>query len=440
MFALIHKHKRAAAVVIAIASLSFLFWMFSVSDFKQMFGLQRCVAVVEGSCITPREFRYELLKYSNLLNKEELRRIVKRQVLDTLVAREVLYQKAVSLGLVASDREVADLIKQDPSFQENGKFSLSKYKEILDRTGLTLEEYEEFLKKTLSVRKLLRLIEGGTYLSDLEVDFQVKLVSARLRGTAYLITPDKVKVDYEPTDDEIRNFYEKNKDRFKVRTPSGYRVWKTDSKEEAHRLYSMLKEGKIPEGGKLYEEKDLGILPKEVKNSLERLTASDRVSLSKVEGTYYLIYLEKIPSEKIKSFEEAKEEIRSLLIERKKSELVRQEAQKLKEKLVRGEKPHIKGVKFEDSTVEEFISLFRLGGDEVLRLVFSKEKVFGPYPTPNGFAVLYVEEKRFKREELKNREDLIGSLLQAKADSLMNLYAEKLFEEADIKINEEYLR
>ncbi|MDQ7083020.1 MAG: hypothetical protein Q9N34_08845 [Aquificota bacterium] len=66
-----------------------------------MFGLKRCVADVEGSCITLREFRYELLKYANLMEKEDLRSIVKRQVLYSLVNREALYIKALRLGIVA---------------------------------------------------------------------------------------------------------------------------------------------------------------------------------------------------------------------------------------------------------------------------------------------------------------------------------------------------
>jgi peptidyl-prolyl cis-trans isomerase D len=57
-------------------------------------------------------------------------------VLESLIVQELLYTKAKKLGFLASNQEVIDLIKSDPSFQENGIFSTSKYKESLARLGL----------------------------------------------------------------------------------------------------------------------------------------------------------------------------------------------------------------------------------------------------------------------------------------------------------------
>ena len=440
MFALIHKHKRLAAVIIAVASLSFLFWMFSVSDLKQMFGLQRCVATVNGSCITLREYRYELLRFSSVLNNPELKSLIKRQVLNSVISREVLFQKALGLGIVASDREVAETVKEDPAFRKDGAFSFDTYKDFLERIGLTPTEYEEILRKALTVRKLFNLVESGSYLSKVELDVQKKLTSAVFKGRLYLITPEYVKLDYRPTSREIEDFFAKNRDKFKVKKPAVYRVWKTDSKEEAYNVYSLLKSGSVPKGGTLYRGEKLKTLPEEVISTIERLSASERFLITKSKGTYYIAYLEELPSEKVKKLEEVKDQIIKMLIESKKEKKLKEEAIKLKAKLSAGRKVGLRAVEFDESRLEEFISLFHLNEHEALRLVFSKERVFGPYKVHGGFALVYVEKKLYgevKEEELKR---LRESLLRSKADSLLGLLADKLVKSASIKINEDYLR
>ncbi|RLJ71548.1 peptidyl-prolyl cis-trans isomerase D [Hydrogenivirga caldilitoris] len=437
MYGLIQKHKQLAAIIIAVASISFLFWMFSFSDIRQMFGLQRCAATVNGYCITLREFSHELRRYQNFLEKEELRSLVKRQVLYNLVNRELLYQKAVSMGIVASNREVIDTIKQDKSFQENGRFSLSLYRETLERVGITPEEYETTIKKSLTVRKLFKLMEAGIYLSDRELEFQKKIVTARFSGRVYLVSPSSVSLSYKPSLEEMKEFYSKNADRFTAPPTKRYRIWETNNKEEAHSIYRDIKRGKIPEGGRTVSE---GELPPSVDKQAKTLTINDPVTLSKSNGKYLVVYLEKLSPRSIRSFEEAKEDIEKLLIEQKKAELVRKIANEIKQKLLKGENVEYRYVKFEDSSVEEFITLFKVRGDEVLKIVFSGEKVFGPYNAAGGLAVVYLERRHFHTGDLKDARDMEDTLLRAKFESLSSMFLQRLAEKASIQINEEHLK
>lgn len=440
MYALIQKHKRLAAIVIAVASLSFLFWMFSVADLKQMFGLKRCVADVEGSCITPREFRYELLKYANLMEKEDLRSLVKRQVLYSLINREAFYIKALRLGIVASDREVYDAIRNDSSFQEGGKFSLRKYRETLERAGFTPAEYETYLKKLLTVRKLINFIKMGTYLTDREIEFQERILATRFFGRAYLISPERIKPSSSPTEKELREFYTKNRDRFRVPEKKVYRLWKTEKKEKAHSLYSQIKKGRVPEGGRKLEGRELDTLPGQVLQALKSLRVDRPYTLTKSGETYYILLLEKVEPERVKSFEEAKEEIERLYFEEEKEKLSFKKAREIKDALAKGRRVDLKPLRFEETSLDEFMKLFRIQGEEVLRLVFSEEKVFGPYKTGGGYVVLYIEKRVLSEEGVKNMTALKESLKKAKLDSLLNLFADSLMKSMDVKVNEDYLK
>jgi len=343
----------------------------------------------------------------------------------------------MSVGVVASDREVADLIKKDPQFQEGGKFSFKLYAETMERIGLTPVEYEAYLKKSLTIRKLFALLEKGTYLSSKEIEFQESILSARFSGRAYLIGASSVNLRYKPTLEELKEFYSKNAERFSIPPVKKFRVWEVESKERAHSIYRELKKGKVPEGGNIFAEKDL---PPDLKDAVRNIKVTEPFTLTKVKGKYYLIYLEESSPSRVKSFEEAKGEVERLLLEEKRAKLVEKKAQEIKELLSKGKEVGHKYIRFDNSTTEEFVTLFKIQGDEVLRLVFSKDRVFGPYRTAGGYAVVYIERRRFDKKDVKNRDKLRDSLLTAKLDSLASLFVEKLSKEADIQINEEYLK
>ncbi len=414
--------------------------MFSVSDFRQMFGLQRCIATVNGSCITFREYRYELLRIPNLPEDRELLNLFKRQVVDSLILREALYQEALKLGIVVSNREIVDTIKNDASFYEGNEFSFEKYRDILERAGLTPQEYENILKKVLTVRKLFKLIEFGVYISEGELEVQKKIYAFRAKGVAYLVTPQHVSIEVVPSEEEMKRYYERNKGSFVKKTPKLYRLWKTRSKEEAHRIYSLLKKGQIPDGGQTLEEQEVERLYKDAVKAIRSLDMENRVSITKSEGIYYIAYLERMSSERLKEFEEVKEEIKQLLLEEKKGEFLEKKAYEVKENLLKGRTPSVQGVQFDSSKIEEFIALFSIKEKDILELVFSDRKVFGPYSLPEGYTVLFISDKDY--EELKDEDikRLKEELLKVKVDSLAQAYAQRVLDGAEVKINQEFFR
>lgn len=433
MYVLIQRHKKLAATIIAVASISFLFWMFAVSDIKQMFGMGRCVAQVEGECITLREFNYELLKYPDLLEREETRDIVRRQVLYSLITREVLYKKALKLGIVVSDREVANMIKDDPSFWEGERFSMKRYRSVLEGIGITPAEYEDMIRKRLAVEKLLKVISAGVYLTEEEKEFHSRISRTRFIGKLYLFSEDTVSISYEPTGEEMERFYMRNKDRFAEDPKKVYVLWRVKEKKRVQSIYASLKEGNVPRGGK--EITDLSGLPREVVAELERLERVGTYTVSKVGDTYYVAYLKDVEPPRIKPFSEVKEEIRDILMKERRKEVLEERAREVADKLRKGEWVGMKPLSFDSSSLDEFIKLFGIGGEESIRLVFSKDKVFGPYRTPGGFAVVYIEKRTLEGVSVEEEE-----LREAKERALVEAFIDKVVRASEININEDYLR
>ena len=71
----------------------------------------------------------------------------------------------------ATDTEVSEWIRRDPSFALNGQFSFAKYQAILRENSLTPERYEAFLKRRLTMLRLSEaVLASAAWSSPMEVD------------------------------------------------------------------------------------------------------------------------------------------------------------------------------------------------------------------------------------------------------------------------------
>jgi len=441
MFGFIQKHKKIGIVLIAIASASFLFWMFSVSDIKQMFQGGACVVSVKGECVSLREYRFELLKFSELLENEALRPAVTQFVLSSIITREVLYQKAKELGWYVSDEEVFEYIKENELFQENGEFSVEKYKQTLERFNLTPAEYEGIVRKSIAAQRVLTFLENGVYLLPEEVDLQKRFKATLFYGWLYLVKPSDIKEKPPLSEEELRKFYAENRELFKEEGKSVYLLWKTADKEKAHRLYRTLKEGKIPEGYILFElPGEVGEIPNKVYETAKGLSELNRLKLVKVGEEYYILYFkEKIP-ERVKPFDEVRKEVEEKLLERKREEILRKLAESVAEKLREGKRVDIKPIRVEESDLEEIRRVLRIPSEELPELVYGKKKVYGPYRAFGGYGVLIIEKRQegeLTKQELK---EIKEELFRTKSEDLRAFFVNYLINKYQVKVREELLK
>ena len=79
--------------------------------------------------------------------------------------------KAQQLGLSASDKEVAAMLRALPALQKNGKFDLEKYRELLEglqRRGISEEEFTGAIRDQIVLEKLQRALADAIVVTDSE--------------------------------------------------------------------------------------------------------------------------------------------------------------------------------------------------------------------------------------------------------------------------------
>jgi peptidyl-prolyl cis-trans isomerase D len=139
------------------------------------------------------------------------------QAINALIDDELAFQEAVREGVGASPHEVADAITRDPSFQENGRFvGLERYRNLFRAGRVTMDEYEEEVRRGLIIAKFRSLIEDGVTVSDAEVEQEFLHRNAKESVDYILADPAKVSPGAAPTEAEIARAYEAHKDRYSL--------------------------------------------------------------------------------------------------------------------------------------------------------------------------------------------------------------------------------
>ncbi len=342
------------------------------------FNLDRSssVAVVGDEKITLSEFnlRYgQIFSYYNQIsseasNNEELKKNVENMTLGSLIEEKLLLNFAKTLGLSSNENEVLQKLASTPAFQnENGDFNKSIYYELLRLNNISTKDYEQGLSNEVIIDKLdkifnlpqkqeeLDMLASSYFMQDsLSVEKiafdknELQINEEELKKlweehkedfktpkiyeiSSYVLKPDEQNYD----DKELLAFY--NEDSSKYKDFNGKILSFEDAKEDVAKAYALNKLKSIAnekflelKNKKISFEKDLNITAGDVYYPLELLEKAKEGDILRpfefAQG-YNIIKLRHISAARVKSFEEAREEVLPLYLNQKAQELLKQRAQ-----------------------------------------------------------------------------------------------------------------
>ena len=153
-----------------------------------------------------RQFSEQLMEKLNL----------KAQALDALIQKKLLILEADKQSIQVSDAEVIHRIKDFSAFKKDKEFDQNMYQNFLKYKRLTPQEFEESQREALLLEKIEGFIKTNAKVSESEVEAAFKQENEKVKLDYVLFAHDHFKSSEPVTEEEIREFYRKNKQRFEI--------------------------------------------------------------------------------------------------------------------------------------------------------------------------------------------------------------------------------
>jgi peptidyl-prolyl cis-trans isomerase D len=163
--------------------------------------------------------RIESLKTQmNEINRSFIEQLnLPQQVLEQIIDQALLFSLADSLGVRASEAEVAARIKSMPGLQQDGQFvGYDEYKRRLQWNRISITDFENSLRQDIVLNKVVQLITAGLAVTPAEVwdGYQAAKNSAKIE---YLVLEkSKVELEAKPGPAEVQAHFEAHKDTYKI--------------------------------------------------------------------------------------------------------------------------------------------------------------------------------------------------------------------------------
>jgi peptidyl-prolyl cis-trans isomerase D len=177
------------------------------------------VASVGGQDISLLEVQRHLNMVLHGQNPPEmLKGLYAKQVLDQMIFSRALDLEAQRLGISVTPQEESDRIKQLlPSAFEGGGFAKDRYvAEVQNRLGMSVPEFENFLRDDMLMEKFRRLVTASVSVSPSEIENEFRRRNEKVQIEYALVKPAELASSIHPTDADLSAYYSKNAGRYQV--------------------------------------------------------------------------------------------------------------------------------------------------------------------------------------------------------------------------------
>jgi peptidyl-prolyl cis-trans isomerase D len=142
-----------------------------------------------------------------------------KRFLDGLISKEVIAQEAARLGLGASDGELREKIRKQFSDAAGNFIGFDRYKESVTARYGDIEKFENDIRDEIAQEKLRAFVSASVNVSDAEVEEEYKRRNTSFDVSYVTVTTDKLATKIQPSDDELRAYYDSHKTDYRYLEP-----------------------------------------------------------------------------------------------------------------------------------------------------------------------------------------------------------------------------
>ncbi|MGB7055738.1 MAG: peptidylprolyl isomerase [bacterium] len=259
MMQTLRKNTRWVLVIalVGFAGLIFFQWGLDITGIRRR--PETDIAKIDGVTISYQEYRRFVMA------KESENKDLTSDQIWSLLVEEVMWRDLVKREKISiNDQEILAIIRNNPPPElyqsefmqnENGEFDWNKYNELLSspQSLQWLYQYEMQLREALPKEKLRSLISTLAWISPWDDSMMIHGQTTKYDLSFLNVQINRMRDLVHVTEDELRKYYEENKDEFTTprymvlkyvffeRKPSSYDT--LDAKEQLEDFIAMVEEG-----------------------------------------------------------------------------------------------------------------------------------------------------------------------------------------------------
>lgn len=225
LLGLMRKHASSWIIKVIMMVIVLVFIFYFGYSFRASRGLK--VAEVNGDVISRYEYSkayrdlYEAFRrqYKDLWTDKMVKLFhLKELVLNRLINERLINDEAKKLGFSVTDSEIQKAILKIKAFNVNGHFDMQRYKAMLSSNRITPEEFEQSIAKDILSKKLRQFIFTFVHLTDQEVRDHYAFLTEQIKLAFVRFLPESFRDRIKITPSDLKQFFEKNKERYKTPT------------------------------------------------------------------------------------------------------------------------------------------------------------------------------------------------------------------------------
>ncbi len=181
------------------------------------------IATVNDQPITMKEYQqtYKSIvdqyraQFGKELTEDTLKALnIKQQALDSLINQKMIQDEADKLKIEVSEKELQNALMSFKAFQKDGVFDMNQYKAVLKLESLSPESFEHLQRISMREEKLRSILASTINVTDMEAGNWYRFLNTKIAVEYIWFDPKKYK-DIHPADDQIKQYYDENKDQYK---------------------------------------------------------------------------------------------------------------------------------------------------------------------------------------------------------------------------------
>lgn len=224
MFDSIRSHRRWLMLFLLLLVFP-SFVVTGIYGYNQFVGRENAIARVDGQPISQAELdaahREQMDRLRGMFGEQFDARMfdtpqARAATLENLLAERALQSEAQREHVFVSEQRLRELIAAEPAFQQDGKFSYDRYKQLLAAQGLTELGFEQRVQRDIARQTLLQAVAASAVVPK-AVSEQVRRLAEEQREVRELrFDPKDFRAKLAVTDAQIKAYYDSNQREFQT--------------------------------------------------------------------------------------------------------------------------------------------------------------------------------------------------------------------------------